>query len=36
MNNAKDDWAKERKLLCQEIELNKEMAKQMQIEKGKM
>jgi len=26
-NNAKEDWARERKLLCQEIELNKEMAK---------
>jgi hypothetical protein len=36
MNNMKEDWNKERKLLVQEIELNKEMTKLMQIEKGKM
>jgi len=36
MNNMKEDWEKERKLLVQEIELNKEMTKQMQIERSKM
>ena len=36
MNNMKEDWEKERTLLVQEIELNKETTKQIQINNGKM